>query len=134
VLAGYLVMMLVGALSYGALRMVGSASPDTLAQGEAFATIISPTAADWVISAGGAVAGLLLITAFRDAVIPGALIALALVPAAALVGVGVASGQPDVALGALRRVALDVTLVIVLGGAVVLLKQRLVHRNRPPMS
>lgn len=42
------------------------------------------------MAAGGAVAGLLVITSFRQAVLAGALIALALVPAAATVGMGIA--------------------------------------------
>jgi len=66
----------------------------------------------------------------RHAVLAGALIALALVPAAALVGAGLAAGEAIMALEALRRVGLDVLLVIVLGGAVVLLKQHLIHHNR----
>ena len=95
--------------------------------------ITHPTAADWLISACGAVAGLVIVSAFRHAVIAGALIALALVPAAALVGAGLAAGQVTMALEALQRVGLDSLLVIVLGGAVVLLKQRFVHRNRQPL-
>lgn len=43
------------------------------------------------------------------------------------------AGEPTMALEALRRVGLDVLLVVVLGGAVVLLKQSLVHDNRRPM-
>jgi uncharacterized membrane protein len=74
-----------------------------------------------------------IVSAFRHAVIAGALIALALVPAAALVGAGLAAGQVTMALEALQRVGLDSLLVIVLGGAVVLLKQRFVHRNRQPL-
>lgn len=96
--------------------------------------VIDPTAADWFISAGGAIAGLVIVTAFRHAVLAGALIALALVPAAALVGAGLAAGEVVMALAALRRVGLDVLLVIVLGGAVVLLKQRLIHHNRRPLT
>ncbi len=33
----------------------------------------------------------------------------------------------------MQRVELDVLLVIVLGGAIVLLKQRLIRRNRQPL-
>jgi adenine-specific DNA methylase len=36
-------------------------------------------------------------------------------------------------LEALRRMGLDVLLVVGLGAAVVLLKQRLIHRNRQPL-
>jgi hypothetical protein len=84
-------------------------------------------------SSGGAFVGVVIVTAFRHAVLAGALIALALVPAAALVGAGLGAGQAVMALDALRRVGLDVLLVIVLGGVVVLLKQCLIHHNRRPL-
>ncbi|MCA1835399.1 MAG: hypothetical protein LC721_03275 [Actinobacteria bacterium] len=58
---------------------------------------------------------------------------MALVFAAALVGVGLAAGEIVMTLEALRRMGLDVLLVVGLGAAVVLLKQRLIHRNRQPL-
>ena len=76
---------------------------------------------------------MIIVSAFRQAVIAGALIALALVPAAALIGAGLAAGQTTMALEALWRVAFDMLLVLVLGGAVIYLKQRLTHHNRPPL-
>lgn len=85
--------------------------------------VTHPTAADWLISAGGAAAGVVIVSAFRQAVIAGALIALALVPAAALVGASVAAGEMVIALEALWRVGLDALLVVLLGVAVVFLKQ-----------
>lgn len=95
--------------------------------------VLHPTVADWLISAGGAAAGMVIVSAFRQAVIAGALIALALVPATALVGAGLVAGEMAMAAEALWRVALDVLLVLVLGGTVIFLKQRLVHHNRPPL-
>jgi hypothetical protein len=49
------------------------------------------------------------------------------------VGVGLAAGEIIMALQALRRVGLDALLVVALGGAVILLKQRLIHHNRHPL-
>jgi hypothetical protein len=71
-------------------------------------------------------------SAYRHAVVAGALIALALVPAAALVGVGLTAGELLITLEALGRVAIDAALVVGLGAVVLTLKQRLAHRNRPP--
>ncbi|MFN2478390.1 MAG: DUF389 domain-containing protein [Pseudonocardiaceae bacterium] len=86
----------------------------------------------WLISACGAAAGVVIVSAFWHVVLAGALIALALVPAAALVGAGLVAGDIVMALEALRRMGLDVLLVVGLGSAVVLLKQRLIHHNRRP--
>ena len=87
-----------------------------------------------LVGAGGALAGLVIITSFREAVLAGALIALALVPAAGLIGVGLAAGDPVVALGGLKRAAADIGLVVVLGGVVVLVKDRLHHGHRRPLA
>ena len=132
--AGYASLAVVGALAYLLLHGLGMASPEALAASEGVKMVTHPTAADWIVSAGGAAAGVVIISAFRRAVIAGALIALALVPGAALVGAGVVAGQMLIALEALRRVGLDVLLVVVLGGAVLFLKQHLIHHNRRPLT
>jgi uncharacterized membrane protein len=126
-------MAVAGALVYILLHAVGMASPEALAVSEGVKTVVHPTAADWLISACGAVAGVVIFTAFRHAVIAGALIALALVPATALAGAGLAAGDVVMTLEALKRVLLDAMLVVVLGGVVLVLKQRLVHHNRRPL-
>jgi hypothetical protein len=133
VAGGYVTMALVGTLAYLLLRGLGMASPEVLAASEGVKTVIDPTAMDWLISACGAVAGVVIVSAFRHVVLAGALLALALVPAAVLVGAGLAAGEVIMALKALQRVGLDMLLVVVLGGAVVLLKQRLLHGNRRPL-
>lgn len=76
---------------------------------------------------------MVIVSAFRHAVIAGALIALALVPAAALVGASMVAGEMVMALEALWRVGLDGLLVVVLGGVVVFLKQRFIHHDRRPL-
>lgn len=133
VAVGYLVMAVVGALAYLPLHALRTASPQALAASEGVQTVIHPSITDWLISGCGAAAGMVIFTAFRRAVIAGALIALALVPAAALVGAGLAAGDVVMTLEALRRVVLDAVLVVVLGAALMMLKQRLVHHRRSPL-
>jgi hypothetical protein len=130
---GYVSLAVVGALAYLLLHGVGMASPETLAASEGVKMVTHPTAADWLISACGAAAGVVIVSAFRHAVIAGALIALALVPAAALVGASVVAGEMVMALEALWWVGLDGLLVVVLGGVVVFLKQRFIHHDRRPL-
>lgn len=130
---GYLFMALTGALVYWLLAGIGMAGHGSLVKSEGVKTVVEPTTADWLISACGALAGVVIVSAYRRAVIAGALMALALVPAATLVGAGLAAGDVIIALEALRRVAIDGALVIGLGGVVMLVKQRLVHRDRQPL-
>jgi hypothetical protein len=133
-LVGYLILAATGGVAFLVLRALGLAKPGVLASSEGVHMVVDPTAADWLVGAGGALAGLIIITSFREAVLAGALIALALVPAAALVGIGVVSGDWTLALGGLKRTAADMGLVVVLGGAVVLFKDRFVHHGRRPLA
>lgn len=131
-LVGYLTLAAAGAVAFLVLRALGLASPKTLATSEGIHMVVDPTAADRLVGAGGAVAGLVIITSYRQAVLAGALIAL--VPAAALFGAGVVSGDAVLALGGLERTAADVALVVGLGAVVILVKDRFWHRSRTPLA
>lgn len=134
VVVGYLILAAAGGVTFLVLRALGLAKPGVLASSEGVHMVVDPTAADWLVGAGGAVAGLVIITSFREAVLAGALIALALVPAAALVGVGLVAGDVGLLLDALQRAGADMALVVVLGGAVVLAKDRFIHHGRRPLA
>jgi len=72
-----------------------------------------------------------MILAHRRYLIPGALIALALIPAAAMIGMALAAGQPALMYQGAERLGVDILLIIAVGTLIVLLKQLLVHRRRP---
>ncbi|MFC5062583.1 DUF389 domain-containing protein [Actinomycetospora atypica] len=134
VAVGYTLMAFGGGLAFLVLRALGLASPKTIASSEGMHLIVDPTASDWLVAAGGAVAGLLIITSFREAVLAGALIALALVPAAGVVGMGIVSLDAGLALEGLQRLGADAALVVVLGGLVIIFKDRFFHRGRRPLA
>jgi hypothetical protein len=134
VVVGYLVLAAAGGVTYLVLSALGLSKPGVLESSEGVHMVTDPTLADWLVGAGGAVAGLVIITSFREAVLAGALIALALVPAAALVGAGVVAGDLGLILDGLQRTGVDMALVIVLGGAVVLVKDRWHHGGRRPLA
>ena len=79
----------------------------------------------------GALAGMTMIVAYRHSVIAGPLIALAIVPAAAMVGVALAAGEPALVYQGAERFILDVVLIVVWGALVVALEQASVHRRKP---
>jgi hypothetical protein len=134
VVVGYALLALGGGVAFLVLRALGLASPKTIASSEGMHLVIDPTAADWLVAAGGALAGLLIITSFREAVLAGALIALALVPAGGVLGMGIAALDAGLALQGLQRLAQDVGLVVVLGGLVIIGKDRFIHRGRRPLA
>ena len=134
IVVGYVLMAAGGGLAFVVLRALGMASPKTLASSEGMHLIVDPTSADWLVAAAGALAGLVIVTSYREAVLAGALIALALVPAAGVLGMGVVSADLGLVLEGLQRLGGDMALVVVLGGLVVLAKDRLFHRGRRPLA
>jgi uncharacterized membrane protein len=84
-----------------------------------------------LVSSFAALAGITMVVAYRRRVIAGPLIALAIVPAAAMVGVAFAAGSPTLAYQGAERFILDMALIVAWGALVVALKQVFVHRRKP---
>jgi hypothetical protein len=76
------------------------------------------------------VAGATIVSARLAVFATGVMVALALVPSMALVGVGLASGNPGLAFGGLLRWSVEVLCVLGAGAAVLALKRRFLHRRR----
>ena len=72
-----------------------------------------------------------MVVAYPRSMIAGPLIALAIVPAAAMVGVALVAGRPMLAYQGAERFVLDVVLIVAWGVLVVALKQAFVHRRKP---
>jgi len=128
---GYLVLAVVGALAYLLLYLLDLASPEALAASEGLKSVIDPTAADWLISASGAAASVVIISAFEKPSWP--------VPLWPLRWFRRCTGRRGLGrrrrrhrARGLPRVLLDALLVVGLGSAILYLKQRLVHANRRP--
>ncbi len=128
---GYLALIASAAIAYLGLRAAGVVSEADLIGNSEVRRLADPSAIDILVSAAGALTGMIMEVANRRNVIAGPLIALALIPAAALVGAAVGAGELDLALEALMRVALDFALIVGLGAAVVAYKQARVHHRLP---
>lgn len=92
--------------------------------------IAHPALTEILVSIAGAIAGIVMIAAYRRSVIAGPLIALILIPAAAMIGMGMVIGRTDLAVEGAERFLLDAALIVGLGVVVVGLKQALFHRRR----
>jgi hypothetical protein len=84
-----------------------------------------------LLSACGALAGIVMLTTYRQYLIPGALIALRAIESAALAGAALVAGEPALALGALERFIVSAVLILAAGAIVVGIKQAVVHRRKP---
>lgn len=126
---GYLFLVASAGFTLWTLFRLGAADPGTFtstAEG-----LVRPTLVEVIVSALGAGAGVVMVTAGRSNVIAGALIAMALIPVSAAIGGALVTGQTDIALHGLKRLALDIGFVVFFGVVITALKQALVHRRQP---
>jgi hypothetical protein len=77
------------------------------------------------------IAGGVIVSSRMKVLATGVMVALAIIPSMALIGMGIVSGNPDLALGAAARWAVDAGCVIVGGGSIMVFKRTLLHRRRP---
>ena len=92
--AGYLALVLSAALTFLVLRLAGVATVEEFVGNSEIDTLADPTLREILMSACGAVAGMIMIISYREYLIPGALIALEIIEAAAMTGVALAVGEP----------------------------------------
>ena len=129
--SGYVVLILAAAATFLILRLSGDRTVEQFVQNPEVHRLAHPTVSDILRSAFGALAGVTMITAARWYVLAGPLIALELIPAAAMAGTAIVAGQPDLIFRGLVRLGIDVLLIVVLGLLVLLGKQATAHRRRP---
>lgn len=130
-LFGYVVLITAAGLTTVLLLRTGAASVADLVTNPEVATLRHPDLKALLVAGAGAVAGVLVLAAFRRSVIAGPLIALALMPAAALVGAGLAAGYPALAWHGLERTGADAGFILVAGLVVFGFKQIVRHRRQP---
>ena len=129
--AGYVTLILAAALTFLCLWVAGGVELKEFVDNPEVYRLEHPTAKDLVVSGAAALAGAVIVSAFRRSVIAGPLIALVTIHAAAAVGVALVVGRFDLAGGALQRLGLDIVLILPLCAAVFALKQAFVHQRRP---
>jgi len=130
---GYLVLFLLAALVFLVLRLTGAVTVGGFANNPGVESLAHPVLRGVLLSACGALAGMLMLTTYRQYLLPGALIALRAIESAALVGAALVAGEPGLAFGALGRFLISAVLVFA-AGVVVWLKQTLVHRRKPMVT
>ena len=128
---GYAVFVLAAFLTMHALLATSAAAAADLITNSEVESLRHPGMKELSVAGAGAVAGILILAAYRRSIIAGPLIALALMPAAALIGSGLAIGQPALAYEGLERTVADAGFIVVAGLAVFGLKQVFQHQRKP---
>lgn len=127
---GYVALAVAAAIGIWILQAVDSSrSADLLSRDWVrYWSRLSPSGVFVAITAGAA--GAVVVTAGRFILTAGVMIALALVPTAAVTGMAVAVGDVSLVMNAVGRWAVEAVAVMIAGAAVFTLKQRLIHKRR----
>jgi hypothetical protein len=128
---GYLALILSAALAFLALRATGVVMVEEFTINTEVRNLAEPGLREIIVSGCGALAGMVMLLSRRHYLIPGALVALLVIEAAALIGVALAAGEPGLMFEGAKRLGLDILLIVVGGIPIVVLKQALVHRRAP---
>ena len=130
-LIGYAVLIASAALVTFVLLKTGTIQIEELLNNPEIKHIAHPTLQEFIVSGAGAIAGMIIISAYRRSVIAGALIALIIIPAAASIGAGIAAGEQHIFNNGIERLGLDILFILMAGLVVFWLKQMLVHKRKP---
>lgn len=128
---GYLALILAASLTFLALRVTGVVLVEEFTINTEVRNLAEPGLREILLSAGGALAGMVMLLSRRHYLIPGALVALLVIEASALIGVALAAGEVGLMLEGAKRFGLDILLIVLGGLPIVLLKQAFVHRRAP---
>lgn len=127
---GYLLLVLGAAVAALLLAAVDPSRSADLHSREWVGYWSQVTATGVLTAIVGGAAGAVVVTAQRPVLSVGVMIALALIPSASLIGMGLAFGDPILAGQAFTRWAVETLCVIGAGGVVLGAKQILVHKRR----
>jgi hypothetical protein len=103
------------ALGYLVLRLTGAVTVGGFAHNPGVESLAHPALRGVLLSACGALAGMVMLTTYRQYLLPGALIALRAIESAALVGAALVAGEPGLAYGALGQFLTSAVLIFATG-------------------
>ena len=130
-IVGYLTLTLAAALSFLLLRACGAAEAREFLGNPELGRLAHPEGKDVFVGAIAALAGSVMVAAFRRSVMAGPLVALAIVASAAGLGISLALARLDRAADMLVRLVLDLALILAVATLVFTLKRRYVHKRDP---
>jgi hypothetical protein len=121
-----------GLLTMLALRAGGHYFVSDFLHNRTAAETLHPPAVNLIISACGAVAAAVVVASGRFSALAGPLVALQLLPAAAITGIAIELGEGSSLVRGISRMGIDVGMVLVAGLAIFTYKHFFVHGRRVP--
>lgn len=88
------------------------------------------TISSLLVSAVAAIAGGIVIMTNRSVLTAGVMIALALIPSASIIGMGLVEGDVTITARAVLRLAIELAIVAIFSALVIIWKKRTVHKRR----
>ena len=130
-IVGYLLIIASAALTFFLLIRFSEVEPEKFLENSFTHGLLELKLKDFFLSLAAAAASIIMYLAYRRNVIAGPLIALILIPASAAIGMSMAIGEWCHSLEILKRLGVDLALIIVVGIILIFLKQKMVHKRQP---
>lgn len=130
-LLGYLTLILFAGLSFWLMQLSGATSLAEFTGNPEVESLSNPGPKQYLMSLGGALAGGIIVASYRESFIAGAMMALASIHSAAMIGMSLVAGNWEHAWQGTERFGLDALFVISSCYVVFGLKQRFIHRRQP---
>ncbi|WP_420148330.1 DUF389 domain-containing protein [Spirosoma sp.] len=131
VVMGYGLLILASVLTFASLRWLGATNVDKFVKNQAVEMMSNPSTKDVIVSICGTLSGAIIIASYRRSIIAGALIAMVIISAAAMIGAAIACGQWNLVREGAERFGLDVCLIIASCYVVFITKQKFLHKRKP---
>lgn len=128
---GYLLIIASAAVSFLVLLQFSDVKQEQFLENNFTHGLLELKLKDFLLSLSAAAASIIMYLAYRRNVIAGPLIALILIPASSAIGMSIAIGEWNIALELVKRLGVDIALIIAVGIVLIFAKQKLVHKREP---
>ena len=128
---GYFLIALTSALTFFILLKFSDVKAEEFLQNKATFGLTELKLKDFLMSSAAAAASIIMYLAYRRNVIAGPLIALILIPATAAIGMSIAIGEWAFTIEFIKRLGVDMALIIAIGIILIFAKQKMVHKRKP---
>ena len=128
---GYIVLAISAGVIFKVLLILGEVQMSDFQLNAATESLRHLKPTNLIVSLAAATASILMYLAYRKNVIAGPLVALIMIPAAAAIGMSLATAEWEYAAQISKVFAADVVMIVTVGLILIFSKQKFVHKRKP---
>lgn len=130
-IVGYLAIIFSAGLTFWLLQTFTDIRPEDFLKNKVTHGLMEIKLKDFFLSFAAASASIIMYLSYRRNVIAGPLIALILIPVTTAIGISLVLGEWNYVIELLKRLGVDMILILITGILLIYTKQKLVHKRNP---